>query len=136
VAKIIVHMVQEDKGTRDLCDSYAKDAGEDVMVRAIELLDKMEMKNTPLEIKPVSKAGDCRTGSLSKITKKEIVKILGFEPNVKDDEFKVKYSWGFTVNGRRCGVWDYKGSHKDGLWSTYGPAQELAAVFGNRFEKS
>jgi hypothetical protein len=86
-----------------------------------------------MKIEPINEAGDCRTGNLSRLTAKDITAILGFKPNVKDDPSKVKYSWGFTVDGVRCGVWDYKGSYKAKSWSTYGPASALEKVFGNRF---
>jgi hypothetical protein len=84
-------------------------------------------------IVPVNKMGDCRTGGLSNITVAEINDLLGFEPNVADDPYKVKYSWGFTVDGVRCGIWDYKGSAKYKQFSTWGPAETLKKVFGDRY---
>ena len=71
-----------------------------------------------------------RTGSLEDLSKDDIVRILGFEPNVEDDPYKVVNSWGFTINGIECAVWDYKGSHKYKQWSTFGPDEALRLVFG------
>ena len=74
-----------------------------------------------------------RTGTLVSISAEEIEKILGFSCNVKDDPSKVKYSWGFTVDGIKCAVWDYKGSYQVNQFSTFGPDTALAVVFGSRY---
>jgi hypothetical protein len=84
-------------------------------------------------IKPVNQTGDSRTGGLQNITVAEIVKRLGFKANCEDDPDKVKNSWGFTVDGVRCGVWDYKGSQKFNAFSTFGPAETLKQVFGEHY---
>lgn len=55
----------------------------------------------------------------------DISKRLGFKSNCEDDPEKVKYSWGFTVNGKPCGIWDYKGAR----WSVYDPHDVLHLVF-------
>lgn len=74
----------------------------------------------------VNEVGDFKTGSLpSTLSAKNIEKILGFAANVADDEDKVKHSWGFTVDGKRCGIWDYRGSR----WSVYDPDKVLPALF-------
>lgn len=79
------------------------------------------------KIAPVDRAGDSRTGSLSsELSVEDINTILGFPPNVQDDPDKVKYSWGFTIDGVRCGIWDYRG----GRWSTFGPREAFVKVFG------
>lgn len=83
-----------------------------------------------LEILPVNKCGDFRTGYLSGISRAEIEAKLG-AANIKDDPAKVRWSWGFTVNGVRCGVWDWKRSGDVGEWSTFGPHESLALVFGS-----
>lgn len=90
------------------------------------------MKNQKPIIVPVKQCGDCRTGSLAGITVAEINTILGFKSNCSDDPDKVKNSWGFTVNGVRCAVWDYKGSETVGRFSTFGPIESLRLVFGNK----
>jgi hypothetical protein len=90
------------------------------------------MKTNKPVIRPVDEAGDCRTGTLSGISVAEITDLLGFGPNVKDDPSKVKHSWGFTVDGERCGVWDYKGSEEYRSFSTFGSPEALAKVFGSR----
>ena len=86
-----------------------------------------------MQITPTDQPGDSRTGSLSGITAAQINEILGFKPNVKDDPYKVKYSWGFHVDGVRCGVWDYKGSGEHGMFSTFGPSSALRSLFGDNY---
>jgi len=74
--------------------------------------------------------GSYRTGGLKDITKRQIMEVLGFAPNVDDDELKVVNSWAFNVNGREvCAIWDYKGSHLYNRWSCYDPAGVLPALF-------
>ncbi len=80
------------------------------------------------EIEAVDRAGDYKTGDLY-ATKADIVAALGFEPNIDDDPSKVTASWGFTVDGVRCGIWDWKGSAElFGCWSVYDPQGMLASV--------
>lgn len=88
-----------------------------------------------LDIKPVDRPGDSCTGHITGLTVAEINARLGFKPNVDDDPSKVKYSWGFTVNGERCGVWDWKGSHRDRIFSAWGNPGALLAVFGLHYKK-
>lgn len=77
----------------------------------------------------VARAGDHRTGSLpSTVTPAQIKKILGFAANIDDDKDKVKYSWGFEVDGKYAAIWDYKGSR----WSTFDPANVLPALFASK----
>ena len=76
-------------------------------------------------------AGGHKQGSLVGLKKTDIDRILGFKPNVDDDPYKVKYSWGFTAGGRNCGIWDWKGSWRDGEWSFYGPADTFRKIFGD-----
>ena len=79
-----------------------------------------------MKIVPVNRPGDHRSCSVSSdYTVEEITKILGFAPNVKDDPFKVKNSWGFKVDGVQCGIWDYKGSR----WSFFGPREIAEKLF-------
>jgi hypothetical protein len=82
-----------------------------------------------MKIVPINKPGAHRTGEISGYAKVDIDKILGFKPNVLDDPDKVKYSWGFTVDGVECGIWDYKGSYKARVYSTYGPDEVFAKLF-------
>ena len=86
-----------------------------------------------MKIEPVNQAGDSRTGGLEDLSYADICRILGFMPNVQDDPDKVRYSWGFTVDGVRCGVWDYKGSHRHNQWSTFGSSETLREVFGTHY---
>lgn len=75
--------------------------------------------------------GDC-TGQIH-TTRSHIIQILGFEPNVEDDADKVENSWGFQVDGVRCAIWDYKGSHHDDIWSTFGPKEIFLKLFPNNY---
>ena len=87
-----------------------------------------------MKIEPVLKVGngwDCGITA----TYARIVEVLGFEPNVThlDDPSKVKASWGFTVDGVRCGIWCYKyyGNTKNCTeWSFYGPEKIARKLFG------
>jgi len=77
--------------------------------------------------------GSHRTGSLYDINVSTINRILGFEPNQDDDPDKVVNSWGFIVDGEKCAVWDYKGSHEFGQFSTYGPNEVFEKLFGTNY---
>ena len=76
----------------------------------------------------VDKVGPCRTGTLYNVNYKHIVDVLG-EPNAQDDPDKVRWSWGFEVDGVYCGIWDYKGSGDYMQWSTFGPDDVIAGLF-------
>lgn len=79
-----------------------------------------------MKIVAVSESGDYCTGRLSdNLTPEMIAERLGFSANVEDDPGKVENSWGFTVDGVRCGIWDYKGSR----WSTFGPSSIFERLF-------
>ena len=82
-------------------------------------------------ILPVDETGDSRTATIEGLTVAEIAEKLGFKPNCEDDPYKVVNSWGFTVDGERCGVWDYKGSHHFKSFSAWGPMEALKKVFGD-----
>jgi len=82
-----------------------------------------------MKIVPINKPGDYRTGAIVGYTVAEISAILGFKPNVLDDPDKVKYSWGFAVDGVFCGIWDYKGSYKSRYYSTFGPDEVFQKLF-------
>lgn len=85
-------------------------------------------------IKPTKYVGSYKTGTLWRTSKDEITDALGFEPNIDDDPDKVENSWGFTVNGKPCAIWDWKGSHLGHrpYWSVYDPEHVLHEVFGDR----
>lgn len=83
-----------------------------------------------MKIVPVKNIGSHKQGTLIELTKEDIVLMLGFEPNINDDPYKVKYSWGFTVDGVECAIWDWKGSHSFYEWSFYGPAKKFIDIFG------
>lgn len=77
-------------------------------------------------IKMVDRSGPYKTGSLpSTITPEQIIAVLG-SPNISDDEEKVTYSWGFTIDGELCGIWDFKGTR----WSTFGPTNKILELLG------
>ena len=70
-----------------------------------------------------------RTGGLEGLDKEDIEKIMGFAPNVADDEEKVKYSWRCFVDGSQFAIWDYKGSHTVNRWSFYDPDHKAMDIF-------
>lgn len=81
-------------------------------------------------IRPNPRAGKSKTGSLSsRLSYEDIVRILGFKPNVNDDVDKVKHSWGFSVGKERFGIWDYKRTR----WSTWGNPVILKSIFGDYY---
>jgi len=86
-----------------------------------------------MKIEPNDEPGGSRTGTLRGVSVEEINNILGFKPNVKDDPSKVVNSWGFLADGVPCGIWDYKGSHKAGQFSTDGPAAVFKSLFGDKW---
>ena len=88
-----------------------------------------------MNIVPVDRPGSYRTGTLSGLTAEDIEQVLGFKANVEDDPDKVKYSWGFNVDGKFVGIWDYKGSHKYKTWSTYDPDGILKSLFGGNVDE-
>lgn len=69
--------------------------------------------------------------TLVNTTVTEIERILGFPANVKDDPDKVEFSWGFTADGKQCGIWDWKGSHHSGTFSAFGPREVFVTLFGS-----
>ena len=80
-------------------------------------------------IKPEPLTGTYRTARLTGLTKEDIVKALGFEPNAEDDPDKVVNSWSFTIDGNACAIWDYKGSHLLNIWSAFDPFGKLYSIF-------
>jgi hypothetical protein len=80
-------------------------------------------------INPIDIAGASQTGRLYDINVDTINEVLGFGPNIDDDPAKVVNSWGFEIDGKRFGIWDYKGSHHLGQFSTYGDSDVLSKLF-------
>lgn len=80
-----------------------------------------------MKIEMVDQAGHYKTGVMI-ASLEQIEAILG-PANCNDDPNKVTYSWGFTVDGVRCGIWDYYSSYKNNRWSTFGPIEALEKVF-------
>ncbi len=84
-------------------------------------------------VEDLTRVATHRTGTLRDITVAEINEKLGFTPNIEDDPYKVVNSWQFRAGGNVCAVWDYKGSHKYGSFSTYGDATTLRKIFGKHY---
>ena len=80
-------------------------------------------------ITPINIAGASKTGTLYDMNVATITQILGFGPNIDDDPAKVVNSWGFEIDGQKFGIWDYKGSHHLGQFSTYGDPGVLSKLF-------
>ena len=89
-----------------------------------------------MKIIPINVAGDCRQSGLERIKASQISKILGFKPNISDDPSKVVNSWGFSVDGENYGIWDYKGSHRYGCFSTFGSPDVFKKLFGDHWSKN
>jgi len=92
-------------------------------------LGEMELEDT-VEIRPATDVGSCKQHTIYGLSAEQIALTLGFTANQADDPRKVKFSWGFTVNGKECAVWDWKGSHLFNEFSAYGPVAELSRAFG------
>lgn len=73
-----------------------------------------------------------RTGSLSHITAAEITARLGFEPTRHTIEGQSDQEWRFRADGHDCSIWDMHGAGRHRVWSTCGPAEIFAALFGWR----
>jgi hypothetical protein len=71
--------------------------------------------------------GTSRTGFLSNATVPRLTKAIGFKPDGGDGGNKVETDWYFTLDGKPCGCWDWKGSGRDGQFSTFGPRAEWEA---------
>tara|TARA_B100001248_G_scaffold258765_1_gene243610 strand:- start:1183 stop:1512 length:330 start_codon:yes stop_codon:yes gene_type:complete len=103
------------------------------------MIDEVDMNYT-IAAPTRPKAGDYKSGSLERITVKEITQILEMAPNVEDDPSKVANSWGFNAlpdddkpGWYRCAIWDYKGSQYLGKFSTYGEPDVFKFLFGDRY---
>lgn len=81
-------------------------------------------------ITPSNIPGSGTDGMLYHLTVDMITDHLGFLPNVSDDPNKVVNSWGFTVNGIHCGIWDWKDSHEIGEFHYSGPKEIMIEIFG------
>lgn len=82
-----------------------------------------------MHIEPIDEAGPHKTGTLDGVTVDDIVRVLGFRANVKDDPDKVVNSWGFTVDGVYAAIWDYYGSHIYNSFSVYDPNGVIPKLF-------
>ena len=81
-------------------------------------------------VKPALVCDTWRQATIKGLSVAEITARIGFEPNEEGDPDKVVNEWGFSVNGRKCAVWDYAGSHLANRFSGFGPLDALIAVFG------
>jgi hypothetical protein len=82
-----------------------------------------------MEIKMVDNAGSYACGGLE-CSLRDIAAILG-KPNVQDDPDKVTHSWGFTIDGDHCGIWDYKGVRWSIFYETPEAGQKLRDLFSS-----
>ena len=105
------------------------------------MIDEVDMNYTIAAPKR-PKAGPQKTGTIFGITVEEINNILGMAPNAEDDPEKVVNSWSFNAfpdddkpGWYRCAIWDYKGSHHSGYFSTYGESDVFKFLFGDRYEE-
>jgi hypothetical protein len=86
-----------------------------------------------MKIIPDSHCCGHQTGSIHGLTAVQIKNILGFASNVRDDDSKVKYSWGFRIGSEKAAVWDYKGSAREKEFSTWGDHATLRTIFGKHY---
>lgn len=132
---IVWHEGQETQSASESYDYVAQLVGERMNGKRSGFPSTAELDAARLgpTIVPVNQCGDHRTGDLPpSLTPEAIAAVLGFAANIDDDESKVRFSWGFEVNGKRCGIWDYKGSR----WSTFDPDNVLPELFANAIEKA
>jgi len=73
-------------------------------------------------IKMDSNIASSKTYTLHGVSKEELEDTFG-PPNVRDDPYKVRWSWAFYADRIPCAVWDWKGSADDQEWSVYGPKE-------------
>jgi hypothetical protein len=118
------------KASLDQVEFQPDAAGIEIVPNSVQFGFPVPDRTVSPVIIPIDQSGSGRDGTLSGLTVKEISQKLGFRPNCKDDPYKIKYSWGFMIDGVRCGIWDYKGSYKTKSFSTYGPLDALQKVFG------
>ncbi len=86
------------------------------------------------DIKPTDKFLEShRTGTLRGMTVEKIEDILGFAPNSEGDTSKTTAQWGFTIDGKDCSIWDYKGSAEWQQFSAFVPHELLTSVFGEAY---
>lgn len=73
-----------------------------------------------------------KTNTIYNLSKEEIQNILnGMRPNMSPSEDgKIKYGWTFKFNNHKIGIWDYKNSGKDHIFSAYGNENALIDLFG------
>jgi hypothetical protein len=78
-----------------------------------------------------------KTASLLGVSYDDIVTILG-EPNVADDPYKVRWSWGLRVlpSNSPLAIWDWKGSADRNEWSIFGNCETWSKLFPEATIKS
>lgn len=86
-----------------------------------------------MNIYPIDHVSSHRTGILTATTVEDISNVLGFQPNVDDDPDKVENSWAFQIGDDEFAIWDWKGSHYAGQFSTYGNHEVLAKLFPENY---
>ncbi len=70
-----------------------------------------------------------RTGTLRDMTRDKIASVIGFQAN-RAGCSKTGMEWAFTYKGHKCAIWSYKGSQQYGEFSTFGPSEAFAELFG------
>ena len=76
-----------------------------------------------------------RQGRIVGITAQDITDALGVESVGPSGDDKCKDIWDFNVkfNGKvyPCGIWDYKGSQEEGIYSYYGDYEIMEEIFSD-----
>lgn len=72
-------------------------------------------------------------GVVKGLTAAQINQTLGFRSNTAKDDEK-RYSWGFSVNGRDCLLYDWHASYIAKEFTAVGPAEAFTEVFGDSYQ--
>ena len=82
---------------------------------------------------PAATVGTYRTGRLH-ITWDDLVQVIGFPPNGQPSaDGKVWDEWVFRIDGKLFHIHDWKGSHLEDEYSTYGEHGIFRSLFGCRY---
>ena len=111
--------ISTDEAIRRLCEALVEEGIGQTILGSFELEEirtDVRVKNEPQWF------GSSKQWSLDRnLSVKDIQQKLGAEVTnlgVSGDG-KVKNEWRFTVDGKKCAIWDYKGAR----WSAFGPKE-------------
>jgi len=91
-----------------------------------------------MHLESTSQEPPYRTGTIKHLKLSEIQEML---PDVQPDtrpssDRKVTLMWRFLVDGKLCGIWNYRKSYEAcGELSTFGPDEIFRTVFGEAYSR-